>query len=123
MDTIKIGFCNICEDVRIWDRDKRTGRIVKNEQYCEFSFTLDDGMIYRHSACINCINTLTDEKVQKVIGKIKESWKQEMVGWATDKQFKKVNDSKLVAYHEDEKEALKIHEEKEKEKQDTKKIK
>lgn len=105
MESFKPGYCWVCNTVQIWYVDN--GRRILTDQYAEFSFVLSDQMIYRHAVCKKCIVELTDKKVADLVEKIKSQWSDEMVGWATDKQFKDLRSLEVKAYDIEEEKALK----------------
>jgi len=108
-EALKIGYCGVCNTVEILKKIDR--RMVITPEYAEFSFVLSNGMIYRHGVCKKCINELDEAKVKVLIERIKETWGQEMVGWANDGQFDRMRSLKLKVYDIDEKKALKKYKE------------
>lgn len=105
-DKIQIGICGMCDITEILKRDEVTKQLIPTENYAEFSFVLSDEVVYRHSICKQCIVGITDQKVNALIERIKANWMDEMVGWATDKQFVNVRNLTLVSYDQDEKQAV-----------------
>lgn len=74
-EALKLGYCGICNNVRIWYKEK--GRVILTPEYCEFSFVLADGFVYRHAVCSSCINDLTPKKVDDLLERIKINWIEE----------------------------------------------
>lgn len=105
-EKLKLGICGICDKTQLFYRDPKTKRTVFTDDYAEFSFTLSDGFVYRHAVCKSCIVGLTPKKVEAVIERIKANWADEMVGWASDKQFVKMRSSELRAFDIDERKTL-----------------
>lgn len=119
-ERLKPGFCGICNTTQIWFKDNKNKRIIFTNKYAEFAFVLSDDKLYRHAVCKRCIVNLTEEKVEAVLERIKETWLDEMVGWGSDKQFKKIRNLTIETYDLDQKKAFEkykiIKEEKFKEK-------
>lgn len=96
---IRLGYCGVCDTVKIWYRDPRTNVIVFTPQYAEFAIGLSDWTIARHAVCKQCIVTLDDKKVKKVFERIRETWQEQYVGWASEKQFDKLKALKLKTWY------------------------
>lgn len=107
-ELLKNGICGVCDVTQIWYKDGP--RTIQTDQYCEFTFVLSDGMVYRHAICQKCIVELDDIKAQALIERIKEHWAQEMVGWATDHNFDTMRSLEIKAFHPDEERALQKYE-------------
>lgn len=91
---LKLGFCNICQTQQIWTMEK--GKNKPNEFYCELTFAVSDGRIATHAVCINCFTLANDKRVEELFDKIKNYWREEMVGWANEKQFAKMEQLSFV---------------------------
>jgi hypothetical protein len=87
-DSLKMGICGICDVTPLFE--KKGTRTVFSPEYCEFSFVLSNGLLYRHGICSKCIVDLTQEKVEALIQRIKRNWEDELVGVGTDLQFKHI---------------------------------
>lgn len=94
---IKPGYCSCCDKIQIWHKDA-SGRIVLTDQYAEFALALSDDTVARHAICNDCIVKLTDKKVEKILERIKATWREEMVGWATDRQFDNIDTIVLAGW-------------------------
>lgn len=117
MTAINIGYCGVCDITPIWNL--KPGKSRPNENYAEFFMHLKDGSIARHAICKNCLSTLTDKQVEDLFGRIQETWHEEMVGWATDKQFDKMRELEVKVWDREEKECIvKYKELRKKEKED-----
>ena len=106
---IKEGICSMCDVTVIFYKKER--KIIYTPEYSEFVFTLSNNMIFRHSICKNCLETINDDKVAFVIERIKRSWSDQMVGSASDTQFEKVAKLELGAYDISKTRTLRKHEE------------
>lgn len=116
MAKLNIGFCGI-DETPIFTRENNRSR--PNENYVEISLALSDGTVARHGICRYCINNLDDKKIQKLLSRIKETWSEEMAGWATDKQFARMDKLQVKAFDPEEHKAIsKFKVVKEKEHQD-----
>lgn len=73
---LKLGYCGICEVVKIWYKDNN-GRIIFTDDYAEVCLALSDGTITRNGVCGNCANSLTDQKVADLLEKVKGTWEEE----------------------------------------------
>lgn len=122
MNPITPGICGVCEETRIWTEVKPSR---PNDNYCEIYLAISDQTKMKHAICKFCLSRLTDNKIEGVFDRIKATWKMEMVGWASDKQFDRVNGLKVVGWnHGDEVDIeKKIKEYKEKEHKEKIKIK
>lgn len=110
MAKLKEGYCGICDNVQIFY--KENGQIIFTPEYAEIYIGLSNDTITRHGICKSCINNLTDIKVSSLLERIKDSWLDEMVGWANDKQFEQVRGILFTAWNRSEKETIKKHKEK-----------
>lgn len=102
-------ICGICDEVKILTRDD-IGRVVPTEFYCEISVMLSNGNHMSQAICTNCAGKLTDKKIGNLIDRIKETWFDEMVGWANDKQFQELSDIGFKSYDVDRGRAIEKYE-------------
>lgn len=99
------NVCWICETTEILVKDQR-GKYSPNEKYCLISLVFSNETVAKSAVCVNCANSLTDEKIEKLNKKFIEVWKNEAVGWASDKQLKHIDELEVKAYDIGESEAL-----------------
>lgn len=120
MAKIKTGYCGICDTMEISSISRR-GEIVPNQNYCEICLALSNKTICRHAICAECSKQLTDEKINSLFSRIKETWLDSMVGWASEAQFKEFESLQVVGWvgePDDKKIELKVEEFKVKEHKD-----
>lgn len=98
MDQLLLGLCGVCNETRLFYKDKKSGRIIFTEEYDEITIALSNDTIARHGVCKKCIETLDDDKAILLFERICETWRGQYVGWASAKQFKKLNDLRLVGW-------------------------
>lgn len=99
MSKLNLGHCGICE-TEIWRIEGK--RQVANENYSEFWISLSSDSIAKHAICRNCKLNLTRQKVVTLFERIKETWADEMVGWATDAQFARMRSQEVLDWEQDE---------------------
>lgn len=97
MNALTLNICGVCDKTQIFKRDER-GRLYPTDDYCEFVMHLSDKTVARHGICKHCINILDDHKVKAVFERIKQSWIDSMVGWASDKQFQQVREKEVWSW-------------------------
>lgn len=110
MNPVLPGKCSGC-DRAIFSRSP-SGKMYANEFYTEMAFVLSNGSVARHGICRVCAETMTEALKTKIFGRIKASWRQELVGSGNDKQFKNVDSLEAAVYHKDVNEAIKLYKEK-----------
>jgi hypothetical protein len=98
MTALEIGKCGI-DGTEIFSRVR--GRMVANAEYAEVVLAFSNGTVARHGVCRKCAESLTDEKIETLTERIKETWKNELVGKGTDKQFEKIDQMKTEIYGND----------------------
>ena len=84
---LKEGICGVCDVNVIWYFDQGLKRVVFTDKYTEISIALSDESIASHAICVSCAESLNDKKIASLLERIKETWFDEMVGWAADKDF------------------------------------
>lgn len=72
------------------------GRNRPNENYAEITFAVSDGRMATHAICGNCLGKANDKRVEELFSKIKAHWREEMVGWGTDKQFDRLDRMEFI---------------------------
>lgn len=112
MAQIKIGQCGLCTN-KIWDEvlDKY-GRVISrrpNSNYAELNLMLSDDTLAKVAVCTTCLPNVTEQQVQDLMVELKLWWRGEMVGWASDKQFAKIDKVEIKAWDREEDEAVKKH--------------
>ena len=101
MSKLKLGFCGVCDTVEIWVKQP-DGRVRKTDAYSEVSLYISDNTVAQHAICKSCRETLTTKKVTTLMGRIKATWGDEMVGWATKEQFDKMNAKTVITWDKSE---------------------
>jgi len=97
-EPLKPGICGVCDQSVIWFKSKQTGRIIFTDMYCEISLALSDGTVATHAVCSKCKRTLTDQKIADLFERIRASWSDSMVGWASDEQFNQLRNNAVDAW-------------------------
>lgn len=95
MAKLNLGYCGICE-TEIWNI--QGNRPVPNDQYATFWMHIDDDTIAAHAICLGCYGSLSSHKVVNLFERIKEDWADEMVGWATDKDFYHMRSKTILSW-------------------------
>ncbi len=106
MSKLNLGNCGICE-TEIWTIVNK--RMVPTEKYAEIWFSLSNNTIAKHAICTDCKSTITKEQVIALFERIKETWADEMVGWATDRQFAKMRKLEVLDFEHTEFEVNIVH--------------
>lgn len=109
MSELKIGYCGLC-NTNIWDDvlDKN-GRVVgrkPNSEYAEVATMLSNGTMAKLAVCSKCASGITDADINTLFAQVQGYWRSEMVGWATDRQFAKMDKLTIKAWDRDEKKSI-----------------
>lgn len=103
MDPIEITKCPICNTVILIERDKR---FVEGPEYAQLELVLSNDSLMTVALCRTCAGNPTKANMDKLIGRIKSTWFGQMVGWATDKQFTKMQKIEIVDHAENREKAI-----------------
>lgn len=98
MSKIIPGKCSACDQVTIWYKDPKLNMIVYTREYAEFAMMLSNNTLTGHSICSRCIVALTDQKVSQIFERIRETWADDYVGWATERQFANLKALTVVSW-------------------------
>lgn len=95
---LRLGICGICDHTRIFTEGLHP---KPTEYYTEIYLMFSDETIARHGVCTFCAQSLTEEKIKLVMERIRNYNLTQMVGWATEAQFKNMQKLQVKTWDQD----------------------
>ena len=107
---LRSGICGVCDTVKIIDKDK-FNRMILTPDYAQIHLSLSNDTIATTSLCRFCLESITNERVQKLFDRIQATWLVEMESWASPEQIEKTRAITLKAWDRSEDIIRQRHEE------------